>query len=81
MCMIIFLGIAVRFFVHDTLPGSRFDINNILHVFMIDRWRAGVYILQNTMVVVGGGKWLLGKKMKTEGVGGKFIRREKEKTA
>ena len=28
----------------------------------------GVYILQNTMV---GGGWLLGKKMKTEGVGKK----------
>ena len=29
----------------------------------------GVYILQNIMVVGGG--WLLRKKMKTEGVGGK----------
>ena len=32
---------------------------------------SGVYTLQNIMVVGWGKKWLLGKKMKTEGVGKK----------
>ena len=43
-------------------------------------YKAGVYILQNTMVVGGG--WLLGKKMKTDGVGKKMKKKgkgEKEK--
>ena len=39
---------------------------------------AGVYILQNTMVVGGGGEWLLEKKIKTEVVG-KKLKKGKEK--
>ena len=37
----------------------------------------GVYILQNTMVVGGGEKWLLGKKIKTECVGKKMKKKGK----
>ena len=53
---------------------SLFYLKNIIY--------AEVYIFQNTMVV-GGGEWLLEKKMKTEGVGKKMKKKgneEKEKT-
>ena len=43
-----------------------------------DHVRSGVYILQNTMVV-GEGEWLLGKQIKTEGVGGKMKKKGKGK--
>ena len=47
----------------------------LLLLFM-DKY-SGIYILRNTMVVVGGGRWLLGKKMKTEWGGKKMKRKGK----